>query len=98
MPPPSAIRQRWQPYFFGGQEIKGSAVGMLSPAPKRRFRTKARQMNAGSNCPWRASQKNTGLPTTAFAKLWLEVEISTTNRYSTVSKADEVLKASQQKT
>jgi hypothetical protein len=38
------------------------------------------------------------LPTTAFAKLWLEVESSAINRNSTVSKADRVLKASQQKT
>jgi hypothetical protein len=37
-------------------------------------------------------------PTRVFAKLWLEVEPSTILRYSTLSKADEVLTASKQKT
>jgi hypothetical protein len=66
-------------------------VGILSPALGRRFRTSAGQMDAGSNCPLRASQKNTELPTTAFAKLWLEVKSSAKYRCSTVIQAEPVL-------
>jgi hypothetical protein len=36
-------------------------------------------------------------PTRVFAKLWVEVISSTTVRYSNVSMADRVLKASQEK-